>query len=362
MAAVGDGSAHRAKRQAGHQPAQTAAAARTAAAHLPVDHEAASHAEPEPLTRDGAAAALVPEPDAGDRSGHDARPQSTHDAGLRPGQDLGTPPSNGEPQPEVDRERWSVGARLLLTAAAVVLVLGAVAVGVIVSDPYRLGQTYGDSGPSDTRRDATAASEHTMTAPLAGRQKASFVLADGLTSFDLRVTDLGDDLYRISSPSGSGVTVRPSVEDETVRLDVVAAGASEGRAVRVLLSERVAWRLRLEGGVSEQVLDLARARLLGVDLVGGSARTDLILPPVDRGTTTVRLIGGTSQLTVRVPGAPPVRVRAGAGAGAVVVRDERWNGVAAGALLSTPGWDRSVNRIFLDLVSGANTVTVTGAG
>ncbi|WP_433120770.1 hypothetical protein [Micromonospora sp. CA-246542] len=262
---------------------------------------------------------------------------------------------------DVASGRWSVGARLLLTAAAVVLVLGVMAVAVIVSDPYRLGPTYSDTGPRDTRQDAAAASDQTMTAPLAGRQKATFVLVDGLTSFDLRVTDLGDDLYRISSPSGTGVAARPVLDGETVRLGVVAAGASDGRAVRVLLSERVAWRLRLEGGVSDQALDLTRARLRGVDLVGGSARTDLILPPVDRGVMTVRLTGGTSRLSVRVPGVPPVRVRAGAGAGSVVVRDQRWNGVAAGDLVSTPGWDRSPNRIFLDLVAGVNAVTVTEA-
>ncbi|MGV9213050.1 hypothetical protein ACTFTM_14430 [Micromonospora sp. RB23] len=252
-----------------------------------------------------------------------------------------------------------MGARLLLTAAAVVLVLGAMAVAVVVSDPYRLGQTQSDTGAHDTRQDAAAASDQTMTAPLADRQTATFVLADGLTSFDLRVTDLGDDLYRVSSPSGTGVAARPVLDGGTVRLGLVAAGPSEGRAVRVLLSDRVVWRLRLEGGVSDQVLDLTRARLLGVDLAGGSARTDLILPPVDRGALTVRLTGGTSRLSIRVPGAPPVRVRASAGAGSVVVRDERWNGVAAGALLSTPGWDRSPNRVFLDLVAGVDAVTVT---
>ncbi|MGC4815849.1 hypothetical protein [Micromonospora sp. DT63] len=342
MAAVGDGTEHQAEHEPGQQPTHPAAA-RSAVA--------------QPAARSGVERSAAAQPEC---EGGSARPAS--DAGRR---------SETEPRPpEADAApgRWSVGARLLLAAAAVVLVLGASAVVVIVADPYRLGQTY--SGvpdgvhPDGSRRDATrpdaaAAAEQTMTTPLAGRQKATFVLADGLSSFDLRVGDLGDDLYRISSPAGSGVAVRPVVQGETVRLGVVATGTSEGRAARVLLSERVAWRLRLEGGVGEQVLDLAQARLLGVDFVGGSARTDLILPPVNGGTTTVRLTGGVNQFDIRVPGTPPVRVRAGAGAGSVAVRDERWAGVAAGALLSTPGWDRSANRLFLDLVAGAGTVTVT---
>ncbi|WP_405433179.1 hypothetical protein [Micromonospora sp. NBC_00617] len=328
MAAVGDGTEHQAEHEPGQRPTHPAVA-RSAA-------------------------------DQSEREGGSAGPGS--DAGRR---------SEAEPRPlgaEAAPGRWSVGARLLLAAAVVVLVLGASAVVVIIADPYRLGQAYSGAPdgvqsdgtrPDGTRPGADAAADQTMTTPLAGRQKATFVLADGLSSFDLRVADLGDDLYRISSPAGSGVAVRPVVQGETVRLGVVATGTSEGRAARVLLSERVAWRLRLEGGVGEQVLDLAQARLLGVDLVGGSARTDLILPPVNGGTTTVRLTGGVNRFDIRVPGTPPVRVRVGAGAGSVAVREERWAGVAAGALLSTPGWDRSTNRLFLDLVAGAGTVTVT---
>ncbi|MBQ1037516.1 hypothetical protein KBX46_14865 [Micromonospora sp. C81] len=300
---------------------------------------------------------------------------------------------------------------MLVAAAAVVLVLGAAAVAVIVADPDRLGMTY-SGAPDGTRPDGTrpdgtrpdgtrpdgtrpdgtwpgdagrpggadpdaadgrpgAAGGELLTAPLAGRQKGTFVLADGLSSFELGVADLGDDLYRISSPAGSGVLGRPTVVGETVRLEVVKSGASATRSLRVALNERVAWRLQLVGGVSSQVLDLTRARLLGVELAGGSSRTEILLPPITATSTgnasdpdstsimTVRLIGGTSQLDIRAAGEPPVRVRVGAGAGSVVVRDDRWDGVAAGAVLSTPGWDRSAARLFLDLVAGANTVTVS---
>ncbi|WP_433554285.1 hypothetical protein ACQP08_14845 [Micromonospora zamorensis] len=321
------------------------------------------------------------------------------------------PESPPEPAGDAAPGRWSTGARLLVAAAAVVLVLGAAAVAVIVADPDRLGMTY-SGAPDGTRPDGTrpdgtrpdgmrpdgtrpdgtrpdgagrpggadpdsaggrpgAAGGELLTAPLAGRHKGTFVLADGLSSFDLGVADLGDDLYRISSPAGSGVLGRPTVLGETVRLEVVKSGASGTRALRVLLNERVAWRLQLVGGVSSQVLDLTRARLLGVELAGGSSRTEILLPPITATSAgnasnpdstsimTVRLTGGTSQLDIRAAGGTPVRVRVGAGAGSVVVRDDRWDGVAAGAVLSTPGWDRSAARLFLDLVAGANTVTVS---
>ncbi|MDG9674391.1 hypothetical protein [Micromonospora sp. DH14] len=311
------------------------------------------------------------------------------------------PESGPEPSGAATPGRWSTGARLLVAAAVVVLLLGAAAVAVIVADPGRLGMTY-SSQPDGTRPDGTApdgtrpgdggrpgdgadpdapdgrsggagaAGEQLLTAPLGGWRKGTFVLADGLTSFELRVAELGEDLYRISVPAGSGVAGRPTVRGETARLDLVESGTRGPRAVRVLLNERVAWRLHLVGGVSSQVLDLSRARLLGVDLAGGSSRTEILLPPITAAgpdglagptsdSLTVRLTGGTSQLDVRVPGETPVRVRAGVGAGSVVVRDERWDGVAAGSVLGTPGWDRSAERLYLDLVAGANTVIVSSS-
>ncbi|RLP96039.1 hypothetical protein [Micromonospora sp. CV4] len=221
----------------------------------------------------------------------------------------------------------------------------------------RAGAADTDKGGGGPGGDRAAGAGETVRAPLAGRQRATFVLADGLSSFELRVVDLGDDLYRISSPADSGVTAQPTVQGETVRLNVGATGSSGVRAVRVLLNERTSLRLHLAGGVSSQVLDLTHARLLGLELAGGSAHTGLLLPPVI-GTMTVRLTGGASQLDVRVPGEPPVRVRAGAGAASVVLRDARWAGVAAGTLVDTPGWDRSADRLYLDLVAGVSSVTV----
>ncbi|SCF19308.1 hypothetical protein [Micromonospora chokoriensis] len=293
--------------------------------------------------------------------------------------------------------RWSTGSRLLVAAAAFVLLLGAAAVAVVIADPGRLGATHAggtdgtrpdgtrpdgtrpdgvgraggvaDPGAADGRPD-TAADDRLLTAPLAGRQRGTFVLADGVSSFDLRMAELGNDLYRISSPADSSVVGRPSVSGETVRLELAESGERGPRAVRVLLNERVAWRLHLVGGVSRQVLDLTRARLLGVELAGGSAHTEVLLPPVTAASTgagseegasilTVRLVGGTSQLDIRPARETPVRVRVGAGAGSVAVGPDRWDGVGAGAVLGTPGWDRATERLYVDLVAGADRVTVS---
>ncbi|SBT39417.1 hypothetical protein [Micromonospora auratinigra] len=260
---------------------------------------------------------------------------------------------------------WSGGARLLAAAALLVVALGVVAVLATLSRPARLGVAFsggslppaaGSAAPGGVGA-AESAAEQTLAAPLSGRRRADFELVDGLTTFELRIIDLGEDLYRISTPADAGVTPRPEVTGDRVRLRVGGNGGAGPSEVQVLLNSRATWRLRLVGGVREQLLDLGAGRLAGVELAGGSARTRLRLPALT-GPLTVRLTGGVHDLVVTVPGAPPARVRVGAGAGAVSVYRDRRDGVGAGELLGSPGWDRARVRLYLDLVAGANTVTV----
>jgi hypothetical protein len=263
---------------------------------------------------------------------------------------------------------WSGGARLLAAVAVLVVAFGVVAVVATLSHPARLGVAFSGGTPPATVTTAAgsggvgaaeAAADQTLAAPLAGRRRATFELVDGLTTFGLRTADLGEDLYRISASVDAAVTPRPEVSGDRVRLRVQENGRSAPAAVQVLLSSRVTWRLRIVGGVNEQLLDLGSAHLAGVELVGGATRTELRLPQLT-GPLTVRMTGGVNQLAVRVPGGVPARVRVASGAGAVTVYQDRRDGVAAGAVISSPNWDRSTERLYLDLVGGANTVSVDG--
>ncbi|MEV6691917.1 hypothetical protein AB0M35_10675 [Micromonospora sp. NPDC051196] len=265
---------------------------------------------------------------------------------------------------------FSAGARLLAAAAVLVLGFGATAVVVILSDPHRLGRVFtgegpqpqvtagsaGTSGLGGAARAAAQTSEEVRTAPLAGRERATFELVDGVTRFELRMADLGEELYRITSPAGSDARPRPELTTDRLRLRMqqIADGPGE---VEVLLNAKVSWQLRITGGTTERRLDLTAGRLSALEFAGGATRTELRLPRT-RGGVVVRVTGGVNIFDVTVAGGAPVRVRANAGAGGVQVYDERHDGVPAGTVLGSPAWDRSVDRIFLDLVAGANLVTV----
>ncbi|MFF5173408.1 hypothetical protein ACFY3U_12300 [Micromonospora sp. NPDC000089] len=266
------------------------------------------------------------------------------------------------------RASWFPGARLLAAAAVLVLALGAVAVVVTLANPDRLGVAFsgGRGGPPTVwvggepagAGAAENAAERAATAPVGGRRRATFELVDGVIVLRLRVADLGDELYRISSPAGAALAPRPEVAGDRVRLRVVGSDGTGPGVVDVVLNSRVGWRLRLLAGATEQHLDLTGARLAGLELLGGASRVDLRLPVVT-GTLTVRMSGGADRFAVHAPGGPPVRVRAAIGAGVVSVYGDRRDGVPAGALISSPNWDRRADRVYVDLVAGARTVTVT---
>ncbi|BCJ56658.1 hypothetical protein [Micromonospora endophytica] len=268
----------------------------------------------------------------------------------------------------------TVGARLLAAAAVLVLGLGAVAVVVILSDPYRVGRVFsGEGQPVPPAATATAAPDGTsglggaaragmesLTAvesgPLAGRRSAEFELVDGVTRFHLTVVELGEELYRIGSPDDSGARPRAELSGDRLRLRMERIDELPSE-VEVLLNARVSWDLRITGGTTDRRLDLAAARLTALEFAGGATRTELRLPKVDRGLV-VRVTGGVNLFDVRVGGGVPVRVRAGSGAGAVQVYEQRRDGVPAGTVFGSPNWDQVAGRILLDLVAGAHIVTV----
>ncbi|TCB94382.1 hypothetical protein E0H26_21930 [Micromonospora zingiberis] len=259
---------------------------------------------------------------------------------------------------------------MLAAAAVVVLGLGATAVVVILSDPHRLGLVFtgdgppppvtaepeGTSGLGGAARAAAERPEEVRTAPRDGRQRATFELVDGVTRFDLRLADLGEELYRITSPAESDARPRPELAGDRLRLRLPRDGDGPGE-VEVLLNSRVTWGLRITGGATDRRLDLTAGRLSDLEFAGGATRTELRLPR-PTGGLVVRVTGGVNLLDVTVVGGAPVRVRANAGAGAVQVYDERHGGMPAATVVESPGWGHSADRVFLDLVAGAHLVTV----
>jgi hypothetical protein len=206
--------------------------------------------------------------------------------------------------------------------------------------------------------DGRRAGGATASAPLDGRQNATFELADGVGAARIRAVELGGDLYRITTPAGSGVRPRADGDDGTVRLGLEDTGEGGPGIVDVELNEQVVWTLRSNGGTRQTVVDMSRGKVDGVEINGGSSHIELALPQPPR-IVPVRLTQGVEQFVVRLPGDTPVRVQFAAGAGQANLDGNAKQGIAPGQSFSSNNFGQTNTGYDIQAGAGVGTFTAT---
>jgi len=261
------------------------------------------------------------------------------------------------PQVPPPRRRSRRPAVLGFTLAALLLA-GAGLVGyTLTSQDDREQPPPAVAGPPVATPSAAATRAKTVSAPVGDRDRAGFELVSDTAVIDLRAAELGNELYRITTPAKSSVVPRAQLGAAGVRLFLDDNGERGDAAVTVLLNADVRWSMRITGGIRTGVFDLGAARVEAVDFAGGAARIDLTLPRPD-GTMPIRLSGGVNRIEVSTDQGVPVRVRTRRGAGQVKLDGRTDDGVARGASFRSPDWAGSRNRIDLDAVAGVGTLRV----
>jgi hypothetical protein len=195
---------------------------------------------------------------------------------------------------------------------------------------------------------------HIVSAPRDGRHSAVLELVSGAGDVTVRTTDLGDRLYRISTPDGTGLVPRVDERDDvaTVRLDHVAG---DGQAsVEILLSSAVTWTVHLDAGATALRMDLRAGPVAGVEVNRGVSTAELWLSRPN-GTVPVRETGGAGTFTVHLPSGVPVRARLAGGAASATVDGATRSGLPGGAQLGSAdpsgGYD-------IDAVGGVSALRV----
>jgi hypothetical protein len=240
------------------------------------------------------------------------------------------------------------GARLRLALG--ILAAGAAVAGC-AGTPAALFHT--GSGPGHS-----SASQHTVWLAAGGRSDATLAVVSGAATLTISAAPLQGQLLRVWTPANSGVRPQLVQADGRVQLFLASTGQSGPSAVFVDLSTSVRWRLQLSGGASQTVLDLRRGQVGGIDFTAGSSLISMMLPR-PRGTTTITLAGGASQVDTQVPAGVPVRLQLDGGAGTATVGGQTHAGVAGGTVLTPPGWAGAVDRYDVSAPAGVSTISVT---
>jgi hypothetical protein len=193
---------------------------------------------------------------------------------------------------------------------------------------------------------------------LSGRTGAHLTLGSAAASVELRLTELPGQLYRISTPAGSGLAPRVTGPAGMVRLRLAPTGQDGPDRVDIALNRHVQWHIRMTAGAGERHLDLGGGRLSGVVLAAGAGLVSLRLPR-PRGTVPISLSGGVGTAEVVTPAGVPVRVRLIRGAMAVRLPWLTRASVPAGAVLTPRSWARSRDRYVLDARDELGSLTVS---
>ncbi|GIF06571.1 hypothetical protein [Actinoplanes siamensis] len=186
---------------------------------------------------------------------------------------------------------------------------------------------------------------------------ATFELATGVTQLRVVTGDVRNGFFRISVGDDSRITAKAVVDDDTVRVTVTPNGRTKGSArLEVLLDDDVRWSLRMRGGVNEAGIDLSGGRVGGIDLVGGAATVDLVVPD-QRDAIPIVQRDGIGTWRIVTGGKVPVRAFFREGAGSVTLYGDTEDGVGKGTTLRD---GRGDDGIRVDSAGGVGALTVQG--
>ncbi len=222
-----------------------------------------------------------------------------------------------------------------VTVGIVLLSLIVLIAGGIVGVVYFTGND--DELDSVLQLGAGESGKRTVTAPLDNRSQATFEMLAAANRVNLSIGELGDDLFRISTPEDAGFRPSPALRNDDVKLQVTSDGDGTGGVIDVVLAAKVRWSVRLAGYAEEQVLDLSGGQVSGVEMVGGTRSAQLTLARPD-GTVPIKVNGAVEKLVVRSPAGSPVRVKVGGGAKTVVAGTRTLRDVVPGSTLTPKNW------------------------
>ncbi|MGA8113034.1 MAG: hypothetical protein WCA46_05175 [Actinocatenispora sp.] len=208
-----------------------------------------------------------------------------------------------------------------------------------------------------TTDEPIALSGHVAKAALEHRRRADLDVVSGANTVRVHMADLGLLLYRATTPSGSDVEPAGVVSDNVVTLSLESHGHRGPAVLDVTLNATVDWRVRLDGGATEETVDATGGRLRELDLGAGASRIDVTLPRPD-GTVPVEMTGGAGTFAVHLPDGVPARVTFAGGAGTATIDGAVHTGIAGSTVLDALDWSAGTDRYAVTNTAGVGAFSL----
>jgi hypothetical protein len=196
-----------------------------------------------------------------------------------------------------------------------------------------------------------------VSSPRAALTSARLDLATGTDSVVVTSADLGDRLFRASTPADSRQIPQATSSDGTVTVSLADVPGAGPAHVDIVLNSRVSWALSFDAGASAEHVDLTGAHLRTMTFAAGASTITALLPaPV--GDVPVLMQGGASTFHIQTPTGVPYQVTFGSGAGSANIDGDMHSGVAAGTVIASPSWGTAANRYTIDNSAGVSAFTL----
>jgi len=202
---------------------------------------------------------------------------------------------------------------------------------------------------------------------LGGLAAATLDLNYSGATLDIQAGSLGDSLYLAHVDyAGSDNPPTISLDQESGTLEIRESSGFSNfspfhwrgpsrRHVRLTLTDRIPWTIKIGGGAANQRLDLRHLQLAKLQVSGGANQLDAQLP-APKGTVLIEVSGGASNVSLRAAAHSEWHVAVSGGVSAVTI-----NGSSSGSLggdfqQQSPGYTAATNRFDIEISGGASHI------
>jgi hypothetical protein len=251
-----------------------------------------------------------------------------------------------------------VGAEILITRSFPRPT--AAAIGAVVAILAILGAVfYVGLGPVTSSRTVGASA----SAAIGNLERASLDLNVGGATVtinnDVTIGQLYSARFQVSNGERTSADLNRSTG--VLRIDVANGfflfGPNRARTLDLSLSDQIPWSITVNGGATQQTLDLSNLKLSQLSINGGAQQITLILPAAS-GTVPIEVNGGAANVTIHRPVGTEVSLTMSGGINNFTADGQQQSSLAGDMTWQSPGYSTAANHYNVRVSGGANHVTI----